>query len=66
VLRWLGVALVGLGSVFLATDGSRWDSEITSFPGPGLHGLHEFELVGFVLIALGVAALWAAGRSAAQ
>ena len=60
MLRWTGVLLVCLGAVVLATDGSRWDFQVVSFPGPGLHGLHAFEVVGFGVVAAGLVALWAA------
>lgn len=60
MLRWAGVVLVCVGSAVLATDGSRWDFRVLSFPGPGLHGLHAFEVIGFGVVAAGLAALWAA------
>ena len=60
VLRLVGVLLVLLGAAVLSTDGSRWDSKVVSFPGPGMHGLHAFELLGFAILAAGVIALWTA------
>ena len=62
MLQWFGLVLICVGAAVLATDGSRWDFQVFSFPGPGLHGVHAFELVGFAALAAGVAALWRTPR----
>jgi hypothetical protein len=49
--------------MLLAFDG-RWNARLVSLPGPGNHGVHALEALGFVVVAVGVAALWlAAGRT---
>jgi hypothetical protein len=60
VRRLVGLVFVCLGAAVLSTDGSRWDYKVVSFLGPGSHGLHAFELLGFAVLAAGVIALWTA------
>ena len=55
--RYLGALLVLFGCSLLALDGTRWDTVVATFPGPG-HGLHASEVIGFGLALAGVAALW--------
>ena len=62
MLRWLGASLVFVGCAFLAFDG-RWNPQIAALPGPGSHGLHALEALGFVAAAVGVAVLWTAPGS---
>jgi hypothetical protein len=61
MLRWFGASSVFAGCALLALDG-RWNPRITSLPGPGGHGLHALEALGFVAAVVGVAALWIAAR----
>jgi hypothetical protein len=61
MLRWLGASLVFLGCVLLALDQTRWDSVVAAFPGPGSHGLHASEILGFAIAVIGIAALWMGG-----
>ena len=53
--------MVFAGCVLLSFDG-RWNPEITSIPGPGSHGVHALEALGFVAAAVGVGAFWIAAR----
>lgn len=59
--RWAGAALVLLGCALLAFDG-RWNPRFASLPGPGHHGVHALEALGFAAAAAGVGLLWIAGR----
>ena len=61
MLRGTGAALVFLGCLLLTLDGTRWDREIVDFPGPGAHGIHASEALGFAVALIGVAALWVGG-----
>jgi hypothetical protein len=58
MLRWLGASLVLLSCIVLATGWPSWDVVLVSL---GSRGLHASELFGFVIAAIGVAALWAGG-----
>ena len=63
MLRALGALSVFVGCMLLAFDGGG-NPRLASLPGPGSHGVHAFEVVGFVVAAVGVAALWlATGRT---
>ena len=56
VAIFLGAALVGINP-------NRWDALVLVLPRG--HGLHLRDVIGLVLITLGVVPLWRFGRSAA-
>jgi hypothetical protein len=59
--RAIGTFLVFLGCVLLALDGLPWDSVVADVPGPGAHGIHASDPLGFAFAAFGVVALLMGG-----
>ena len=60
-VRFVGAAFVFVACVLLTFDG-RWNARLASLPGPGEHGIHALDALGFLAAATGVGILWTAAR----
>jgi hypothetical protein len=53
----IAVVAIFLGVVVVGFNPNRWDPILLSLP-RGNHGIHVTDVVGVVLVTLGVVALW--------
>jgi hypothetical protein len=60
LLRVLGVVAIVCGTIIVGFSPNRWDVVLETLPRG--HGIHSTDIIGSVIVALGITALWFAPR----
>ena len=60
--RVMGVVAIVVGTIAIGFNPNRWDIVILDLPRGG-HGIHLHDVVGVILVTLGISVLWLLPRS---